>query len=830
MKKNLSLIIMLLFLFNSKIKAVTYETPLEIISGGLSSGNNSPCGKQSGYVACYSPRFQFRLTLIDQNGNKVKTTNSNGEIIYTNSVDFSYSTNWNTYIYDKTDLEKKGVKLINDEKKIYKYKYSDIIQDENNKYNDYSKFKYIEIKMVEKEMKEYRTGLTDNPDSYNTFYSDFLERIQGDENGRPTDIYFETTNQESYKNTEQGDFISVFLYHAGFIEEKKNIEEINEKSLEIANNNYFLLIEPTYTIYYNTEPDSNIFYYRYGTGTEILEWLESEGTTKNSKYNAGYLAGLSANFVYQAGCNLYTIPNVFEMKEDEEFVVKNPTICSLENGIGKTLNAAKLPSRDDRLKIINDILNKSSGYTASTLQLKKMFGGDDQNENVELKVDLCGTNDGLMSLNLDYQLDGNKSANVLLIDEYKIGNGQGNSSVYCYDNVNYDFREVMQAFQNKNFKTPSTIKIPETTVKISRRCRFAGNQIAEEEAKKINYNEYINLKISELDDGESTIALKQSEVSIDRTDKRNFAGKGWINYEITLTYRYTNEKGDNEYTLLSNKNYNGNGYISVDVENIGEMFGYSNNMVKELLNGSKTKTIDDINYTYSLKYLDGDNPSESLKCKFNYDVDSEGINESLQFRVISLSNPFPARDGTSRLPGTNWLDAKNYVYDYIDNNRGVQYKLGKIKENTKEFKENGKADPNAIYTNTEPMYVIDLDAKTMKKIREYNKDHTYTDIKLTCNNGRQCISDFLRNTEYIPKDKLTGVCSNKDDYNKVLVNYNGITEERLRKVIYGGGFYQKRYDINKNLRNDTDDLEIFFNKNKNTFFYTCADKTFLSGG
>ena len=165
-------------------------------------------------------------------------------------------------------------------------------------------------------------------------------------------------------------------------------------------------------------------------------------------------------------------------------------------------------------------------------------------------------------------------------------------------------------------------------------------------------------------------------------------------------------------------------------------------------------------------------------------------------------------------------------------NRAIQYKLGKIKENTKEKtqKEIAKADPNAMYTNTEPMYVIDLDASTMKKIREYNKDHTYTDINLTCVNDRQCTSDFLRNTEYIPQDKLTGVCSNKEDYNEVLVKYNGITEEILRNVIYGGGFYQKSYDINKNLRNDTDDLEIFLNKDKNTFFYTCADKSYLSGG
>lgn len=825
MKKKFLLMLTIFFLLNIEIKAET--KPLEILGAGLSTGTNSPCGEQSGYVACYSPKFQFRVTLIDASGKKVEETNS---------VDFTYSVDGNTYIHNEKDFKNKGIELINSKNGYYKYKYSDKDSNESD-YNAIGSFKYIEVNLLnnvidyQDEIINYQGKETykDNHKNYGGFFSDVSNNIKG----RLDNVYFE------FKNTSEdisSDFISVFLYHAGFTNTQENIDNIKEKFSLIAENNYFLLIEPTFTIYYNTIPNSNKFFYKYGTGTEILEWIKSETSSQsgNYKYNAGYLAGLSADFVYQAGCNLYTIPNIFEMRENEEFVVKNKTICSLSAGNLSRLKAEKLPSRNERLNIMEEVLNESSGYAASTLQLKKFIDTDIFDENVDFNVDLCENDDGILSLKINSPTEGeNANKKKYMIKEFLVS-GKENAELYCYDEVDYNFEAIMEEFANKNFRTPTTINIPNAVIKVNRWCYFTSNQASEYDATKIESYENLRIKVSDIsENNENPIELKKvdTDPTITITPSKNARGERWVNYKFSIEYEYKNDKRNNEYYLSPNKNYTGNGNVSVSVDNINGMFGYSNNMITKLLKiGSFSETIDSTVYTYNIRYLDGDNTSDNLKCDFKYTVDSNGINESLKFRVISLSNPFPARDGTSRLPGTNWLDAKNYVYDYIDNNRAIQYKLGEIKENTREFKENGKADPNDMYTNTEPMYVIDLDASTMKKIREYNKEHTYTDINLTCVNYRQCTSDFLRNSEYIPQDKLTGVCSNKDDYNEVLVNYNGITKERLRNVIYGGGFYQKSYDINKNLRNDTDDLEIFLNKDKNTFFYTCADKSYLSGG
>ena len=113
-----------------------------------------------------------------------------------------------------------------------------------------------------------------------------------------------------------------------------------------------------------------------------------------------------------------------------------------------------------------------------------------------------------------------------------------------------------------------------------------------------------------------------------------------------------------------------------------------------------------------------------------------------KFRVIDLDNPFPGRDGRSRMPGVNWINnAENNVYPYIQNNRGVS--------------------GNKLYTEKEPLYTITLDPTTMIKIREYNKDHSYSNYNITCedNTGRKCISNFLR-TQI---NNLQGTCANQND-------------------------------------------------------------------
>lgn len=139
---------------------------------------------------------------------------------------------------------------------------------------------------------------------------------------------------------------------------------------------------------------------------------------------------------------------------------------------------------------------------------------------------------------------------------------------------------------------------------------------------------------------------------------------------------------------------------------------------------------------------------------------------SIIYRTISLENPFPSIDADKktsqsgltvglfndtikgRYPGSNWNSSK-LVKDKILNNRGY--------------------DGSAIYQEAQPLYVIELDAKAIKEIRDYNKKQIaqsdgYADFTLKCTDGAYCISSFLHNNSIrtsAGKEILTGgTCKN----------------------------------------------------------------------
>lgn len=158
-----------------------------------------------------------------------------------------------------------------------------------------------------------------------------------------------------------------------------------------------------------------------------------------------------------------------------------------------------------------------------------------------------------------------------------------------------------------------------------------------------------------------------------------------------------------------------------------------------------------------------------------------GTGKTIIYRTISLENPFPSMDADKnrppygqadlnalgyvqlsndqletlnktfnqnvkgRYPGSNWNSAK-LVYNKILNNRGYQ--------------------GSKIYEEAKALYVIELDATAIKKIREYNANHMksggYADFTLTCTEGAYCISNFLRDkniTTATKKQILTdGTC------------------------------------------------------------------------
>ena len=118
----------------------------------------------------------------------------------------------------------------------------------------------------------------------------------------------------------------------------------------------------------------------------------------------------------------------------------------------------------------------------------------------------------------------------------------------------------------------------------------------------------------------------------------------------------------------------------------------------------------------------------------------------------------------------------------------------------------------------------------MVKIREYNKKHSYSDYKITCENGtgRMCLSSFLRDTKYI--EKLEGTCKTINpkeitelnrkilDFEKTGCNLSTqcmvMRQQAVKELDLNGDGYVKSDDL---LKNTAD-------------FYTCADKSPKSGG
>ena len=255
-------------------------------------------------------------------------------------------------------------------------------------------------------------------------------------------------------------------------------------------------------------------------------------------------------------------------------------------------------------------------------------------------------------------------------------------------------------------------------------------------------------------------------------------------YDFTLddstwknTYQsYSQIDKNNQYVFLNNslnaRNYSNE--VDILVKNI-----YDNTVINKIKNGDKREEYANVGtngmsgttiVTYEIK----DSIKENNRCTFSTEVVDESPldKRNTKFRIISLSYPFPAKDGTTRLPGENWLNEDNNVYWYITNNRNIQTDKTKVRA------------PELIYIEKEPLYTITLNASNMIKIRSYNQTNSYDNMQLNCKGttGRECTSSFLRNKTYVPS--LGGTCRN------AVANNSGV----------------------------------------NSTYYSCADKTAESGG
>lgn len=390
-----------------------------------------------------------------------------------------------------------------------------------------------------------------------------------------------------------------------------------------------------------------------------------------------------------------------------------------------------------------------------------------------------------------------------------------NGDLWCYDNTTYSFEQLNKSFTDNQpinispIITNQLLAIPHGTLTVERTCFSKNSNVpigdldAAFEADNARYQEEFKLNLNGKEytykRGQKYQGTREKTSGFEykkNENKTNPYGENYVEYTSTFNYDYELTVGEDamksninilNYNISSalgssngidysknkniyakvinaptmeNKEYTNTLYTnnSTKEARINGGYGYSNNFFDALndycgdtkndsntleRSGERQEWYDDEYYNFTNTYI----MTEKVNKNCNFKTTGTDVNvwDEIQFRTISLSNPFPGRDGTSRIPGTNWLSkTNNFVYDYIQNNRNVT--------------------AEEVY-NKEPLYTVTLDTQSMIKIREYNKNHNYSDYGLVCESGtgRKCRSNFLRNNEYIKK--LEGTCSSLDvDY------------------------------------------------------------------
>lgn len=253
---------------------------------------------------------------------------------------------------------------------------------------------------------------------------------------------------------------------------------------------------------------------------------------------------------------------------------------------------------------------------------------------------------------------------------------------------------------------------------------------------------------------------KKGQVELKRIDNTNYKVRYEVDYKInsntanaisnnnlsfTCPYKVTKyqcKDDDGNYYPCDDPKCTGNNCDSgCENENCGECENLGTNEC--CINGKKTACPSACNYECC------DANGNEISCPGGDSIIGDVI-----YRPISLVEPFPGKDGNKRTPGNNWnkiiktTDGKVYSYGdyYIRLRRGY-----------KDYE---------IY-QTEPLYVIKLDGNKIQAIRKYNDKHDYNDFELTCINGENCVSNFLRGATQDFSINLidSGTCKNINSHN-----------------------------------------------------------------
>lgn len=878
MRKKIFLIILAIVLFsNSKIQAITtYENT----KGASEEDTHYPCGDSDGEGCAYASQdFTIRVTLIDKNRKIVRGTRT---------VEFEpinpYHDN-DPYIErttDKSDAYSQGLSW---ERTRYNFQGSQIAIGPNGgtAMNDLdtmadSRYKIYLGFAKDEEVENDFTDYAENRTKFIKFLTSLEKGIYVQDIGRNVDFVSFFLKVSGYTDTlskNKGTWTA---------------SEIYDVATKIGNDNeYYLLIEPVY-YYWVAIRDKNNVIQRYeakGTASQ-LAWFYTHA--HDEKLKDLFWAARTSETLYNHACNFIDLSEKYANLVSKYNTVNDKgemNSYEFANYYGKYYckDLSTIKSYSDAARNTMPYLqaNFASGFGKNLIDLSEMMRDNKPPKaSCKLEVDSCTIDDEGKNIipNDNFKIITTLSAEKGKIsdciypgkmateeelNEYVYHVGEGENQLWCYDDITYDFSKIRTMLNGKTFSKNQLIEMPVGELNITRTCYTKSSDINNINLNKVftndpgeyqkNFKFEFNNKTYEFvkNSYKYQEPLKKEEEcdSHDENCMYKYTAKIHYQYELKNSTSAKNANIDLNNLQLYNAVPNTNSIdfiekrveskivkITNDIEEgtitnklstqITNGYGLTNKMYNKLKSPSVTKmsginmdedtketityyrTSDGVNHNQVSGSLDLDlEENKKEYCNVSSTV-SKDLSKNTQFRVISLSNPFPARDGATRLPGENWINrTENNAYYYIQNNRNV----------------NGEE----VY-NKKPLYIIKLDAKTMLKIREYNKKHSYSDNKITCEagTGRMCLSSFLRDTNYIPN--LEGTCKTINpkeitEFNRKILDFEKTGCNLSTQCMNMRQQAVKELDLNKDGYVTSDDL-----LNNTTDFYTCADKSPKSGG
>lgn len=878
MRKKIFLIILAIVLFsNLRVQAIaTYENT----KGTSEKDVHYPCDNGTSEGCAYASQdFRIRVTLVDKDRKIVPGTQT---VQFEPLNPYHDNDHYEEWEKDKSDAQSQGLSW---ERIRYNFNGSQIAKDADgrtamNNLNTMADHWY-EIYLgfgKDEEVENDFTDYADNRAKFMKFVTSLEKGIYVQDIGRNVDFISFFLKVCGYTDTltkNKGAWTATEIYDIA--------DKIGNK------NQYYLLIEPVYSYFVNIRDKNGVLQQYYATGTASqLAYFYIYAHDKDLKEK--FWAARTAEVAFNHACNFIDLSEQYaNLVSDSNVEIDGKKVSSYEyvNYYGKYYckDLATIKSYSD--KTIESMIalqaQFGSGFGKNLIDLSSvMRDNKPPKATCKLEVDSCTIDDEGKNIipNDNFKIITTLSAEKGKIsdciypgkmateeelNEYVYHVGEGENQLWCYDDITYDFSKIRTMLNGKTFSKNQLIEMPVGELNVTRTCYTKSSDVNNINLNKVftndpgeyqkNFKFEFNNKTYEFvkNSYKYQEPLKKEEEcdSHDENCMYTYTEKIHYQYEInnstpaknaninindlqlyntvsnTNSIDFIEKRKESKIVKITNNIEEGKitNRLSTQITN---GFGITNKIYNKLKSPSVTKmsginmdedtketityyrTSDGVNHNQVSSSLDMDlEENKKEYCNVSSTI-SKDLSQNTQFRVISLSNPFPARDGTTRLPGENWINrSENNAYYYIQNNRNV----------------NGEE----IY-NKKPLYKIKLDAKTMVKIREYNKKHSYSDYKITCENGtgRMCLSSFLRDTKYI--EKLEGTCKTINpkeitelnrkilDFEKTGCNLSTqcmvMRQQAVKELDLNGDGYVKSDDL---LKNTAD-------------FYTCADKSPKSGG